>query len=61
MVIYGEEKLKRDHPVAAFLASDKHAKSINVYPDGYLLYPKPPPTQDLLLWPCMVSSEGHLM
>ena len=34
IVLYGEEKLKRDHPVAAFLAKDNHAKSVNVYPDG---------------------------
>ena len=34
VVIYGEPKLKRDHPVIAFLISDNHAKSVNLYPDG---------------------------
>jgi len=34
VVIYGEEKLKRDHPAATFLAKDNHAKSVNVFADG---------------------------
>lgn len=34
MVIYGEEKLKKDHPIASFLAADNHAKSVNVYSEG---------------------------
>lgn len=34
VVIYGEPKLKKEHPVVAFLAADKHAKSINIYTDG---------------------------
>lgn len=43
VVIYGDVNLKRDHPVVAFLAADKHAKSIAIYREGCalitMLYP----------------------
>lgn len=34
MIVYGDSKLKRDHPVVAFLANDKHAKSLAIYKEG---------------------------
>ena len=33
-MIYGEEKLKKESPVVAFLEKDGHAKSVNIYADG---------------------------
>ena len=33
--MYGDSKLKRDHPVVAFLANDKHAKSLAIYKEGW--------------------------
>lgn len=34
VIVYGDSKLKRDHPVVAFLANDKHAKSLAIYKEG---------------------------
>ena len=34
VVIYGDATLKKDHPVVAYLAADKHAKSIAIYREG---------------------------
>ena len=34
VVIYGDANLKKDHPVVAYLAADKHAKSIAIYKEG---------------------------
>ncbi|EIE24571.1 phosphatases II [Coccomyxa subellipsoidea C-169] len=35
VIVYGDSKLKRDHPVVAFLANDKHAKSLAIYKEGF--------------------------
>ncbi|KAI3430229.1 hypothetical protein D9Q98_004826 [Chlorella vulgaris] len=34
VIVYGEAGLKKDHPVVAFLAADKHARSIGLFKEG---------------------------
>ena len=34
VVIYGDAALKKDHPVVAYLAKDKHAKTIAILKEG---------------------------
>lgn len=34
-LIYGAEGIKKDHPVAAFLSQDGHARSVQIYRDGF--------------------------
>ena len=34
VILYGDPKLKKDHPVVAFLAADGHAKSLAIYKEG---------------------------
>ena len=35
MVIYGDEGLKKDHPVVEFLAKEKRCRSLVYYKEGF--------------------------
>ena len=36
VVIYGDDKLRKDHPVVAFLAKEGRCSSLSIYKDGYV-------------------------
>ena len=34
MIVYGDEKLRKDHPVVAFLAKENRCASLGVFKEG---------------------------
>ncbi|KAK9816993.1 hypothetical protein WJX72_007967 [[Myrmecia] bisecta] len=40
VIVYGDEKLRKDHPVVAFLSQDNHAKSLHIYKEGFEAFSK---------------------
>ena len=34
VIVYGDEKLRKDHPVVAFLAKEKRCSSLSIFKEG---------------------------
>ena len=35
VIVYGDDKLRKDHPVVAFLAKEKRCSSLAIFKEGY--------------------------
>ena len=35
VIVYGDEKMRKDHPVVAFLAKENRCASLGIYKEGY--------------------------
>ena len=34
VIVYGDDKLRKDHPVVAFLAKEKRCSSLSIFKEG---------------------------